>query len=101
MRNALAALAMLLAVAPEVSAEDAESRRMCVRLLAEAVTASGNLLAGFVKPGLSIPAHTFRAESNALNCLFLSDEGGFLYAFSTDGKKIAFKLEPNSVFEIK
>lgn len=100
MRNMLAALAMLPAVAPAAVAEDTNSRRMCMALLGDAVEASGNLLSGFMERGLSIPAHTFRAESDALHCLFLSNENALLYAASIKGKAVAFTLKPDAVFEI-
>lgn len=100
MKNALAALVMLLAITPAAVAEDQESRRMCLALLGDAVAASGDLLSGFVEPGLSIPTHTFRAEHDALHCLFLSGENVLLYAASIKGKGFAFTLKPDSIFEI-
>ncbi len=100
MRNMLAALAVLFAIAPAAVAEDTNSRRMCTALLGAAVEASGNLLSGFMERGLSIPAHTFRAESDALHCLFLSNKNALLYVASIKGKTVAFTLKPDAVFEI-
>ena len=100
MRNMLAALAMLFAIAPATVAEDTNSRRMCMALLGDAVEVSGNLLSGFMERGLSIPAHTFRAESDALHCLFLSNENALLYVASIKGKAFALTLKPDAVFEI-
>ena len=100
MRNTLAALALLLAVTPAAVAEDPESRRHCLALLARAVSASGELLAGFTEPGLSIPAHTLRGDEGALHCLFLSNENALLYTALVGGKAFAFTLKPDSTFEI-
>ncbi len=100
MRNMLAALAMLFAIAPAAVAEDTNSRRMCMALLGDAVEASGNLLSGFMERGLSIPAHTFRAESDALHCLFLNNENALLYVALVGGKAFAFTLKLASTFEI-
>ena len=100
MKNTLAALAILLVVTQVAVAEDPESRRMCLSLLSDAIAASGDLLSGFKKPGLSILTHTFRAKTDALHCLFLSGENALLYAASIRGHGFAFTLKTDSVFEI-
>ncbi len=100
MKKALAAMVMLFAITPAAVAEDSESRRHCLALLARAVSASGDLLSGFMEPGLSIPAHTFRADKGALHCLFLSNENALLYVALVGGKAFAFTLKPDATFEI-
>ena len=100
MKNAVAALVVLLIVMPAAVAEDPESRRHCLALLARAVSASGDLLSGFMEPGLSIPAHTLRADDGALHCLFMSNENALLYVALVGGKAFAFTLKPDSIFEI-
>lgn len=100
MRTLAAAILLCLALTPAAVAEDQESRRACLGLLALAANAAGNLLAGFTSPGLALPAHTLRADEGALHCLFLSNENALLYLALVGGKANAFILKADSTFEI-
>ncbi len=100
---ALACITVMLsaAVPGYLAAEDGNSRRMCLALLARAVATKGEPLSGFMSPRLAIPAHTFRATESALHCLFLSGDNELLYGAANRGKMIAFKLQVVEVFDIE